>query len=136
VLGADGSAASLIRATHSEQLIRMDGHETFIRAVGALTSSTHGAAKAAGVELDDIDLFVYHQANGRILTAVREALELASDRVVDVIAEVGNTSAASIPLALAHARDGGLLRPGARVLIGAMGAGFTYGAAVLRWGSA
>lgn len=136
VLGSDGTAAPHIQATHGEQLIRMDGHETFRRAVAALVSSTREAVDLAGLELADIELFVFHQANGRILTSVGEALGVPSDRVVDVIGKLGNTSAASIPLALAGASRAGRLRPGMHVVLAAVGAGFTWGATVVEWGRA
>ncbi len=85
--------------------------------------------------LDDVDLFVYHQANTRILDAVGRELGLDPERVVDCIAHYGNTSAATIPIALRVAADAGRLEPGARVLLGAFGAGFTWGAAVIEWGA-
>jgi 3-oxoacyl-[acyl-carrier-protein] synthase III len=85
------------------------------------------------VTLDDIDLFVYHQANGRIISAVAERLDLPSAKVADYVAEMGNTSAASIPLTLSLAREDGRLRAGDRVLVGAVGAGFAWGAAVIDW---
>lgn len=135
VLGADGAGAGDIYVGRTEALIRMRGHETFREAVARLSESTVAAAAAAGVELDDIDLFVYHQANGRILSAVAERLELAHERVVDCIGEYGNTSAATLPLALAFGEEHGLLRDGDRVLLGAFGAGFTWGATVVEWGS-
>ena len=85
----------------------MDGHETFQVAVKRLSEATIAAVARAGLELDDVDLFVYHQANGRILRAVGERLDLPPARVVDYVADVGNTSAASIPLALSlRARTG------------------------------
>jgi 3-oxoacyl-[acyl-carrier-protein] synthase-3 len=135
VLGADGSGAEDIYVGRSEALIRMRGHETFREAVTRLSESTLAATAAAGVDLDEIDLFVYHQANGRILTAVAERLELAPDRVVDCIGEYGNTSAATLPLALGFSEEHGLLHAGDRVLLGAFGAGFTWGATVVEWGS-
>jgi 3-oxoacyl-[acyl-carrier-protein] synthase-3 len=134
VLGADGGGADHIQATRAEGVIRMRGHETFREAVARLTLATLQAAQAARVGLDDIDLFVYHQANGRILTAVGERLGLSPDRVVDCIGEYGNTSAATLPLALAFSERAGLLEPGVRVLLGAFGAGFTWGATVIEWG--
>lgn len=136
VLGADGSAAELIRIERGDGIIRMDGHETFKHAVRRLGESSEQAARAAGLALHDIDVFVYHQANRRILTSLVEWLGIDEDRVVDAIAEVGNTSAASVPLALEQARDEGRLPPGARVLLGAVGAGFSWGATVVDWGSA
>jgi 3-oxoacyl-[acyl-carrier-protein] synthase-3 len=134
VLGADGAGADHIHVDRSMGKIRMSGHETFREAVARLTLSTLQAVKAAGVKLQDIDLFVYHQANGRILSAVGERLGLAPERVVDCIAEYGNTSAATLPLALAFSEREGLLAPGDRVLLGAFGAGFTWGATVIEWG--
>ena len=116
--------------------IRMLGHETFKEAVARLTDATEQAAAAAEVALDQIDLFVYHQANGRILSAVGERLGLEPERVVDCIGEFGNTSAATLPVALAHSVDTGRLHAGDRVLVGAFGAGFTWGATVIEWGVA
>jgi 3-oxoacyl-[acyl-carrier-protein] synthase-3 len=86
------------------------------------------------VALDEIDRFVYHQANGRILRAVGEKLGLPADRVVDCIAQYGNTSAATLPMALAFSEAEGGLRDGDRVLLAAFGAGFTWGATVVEWG--
>ena len=92
------------------------------------------AVSAAGIELDDIDLFVYHQANSRIIKAVGERLDLEPAKVADYIAHLGNTSAASIPLTLSLSREDGRLRPGHKVLVAAVGAGFTWGAGVVEWG--
>jgi 3-oxoacyl-[acyl-carrier-protein] synthase-3 len=135
VLGADGSGAEHIYVERAEALIRMRGHETFREAVARLAEATVEAAALAGVGLDEIDLFVYHQANGRILGAVGERLGLRPERVVDCIGEYGNTSAATLPLALAFSEDRGLLSVGDRVLLGAFGAGFTWGATVVEWGA-
>jgi 3-oxoacyl-[acyl-carrier-protein] synthase-3 len=134
VLGADGAGADHIYVARDEGVIHMRGHETFREAVARLTLATLQATRAGGVTLEDIDLFVYHQANGRILSAVGERLGLRPGRVVDCIGEYGNTSAATLPLALAFSEDAGLLTPGARVLLGAFGAGFTWGATVIEWG--
>jgi 3-oxoacyl-[acyl-carrier-protein] synthase-3 len=136
VLGSDGAGRDHITVRRERQLIYMAGHETFREAVARLSVSTAQAAAAAGVRLDEIDLFVYHQANGRILSAVGERLGLPADRVVDCIGEYGNTSAATLPLALEFAVRGGRLRDGDLVLLGAFGAGFTWGATVVRWGIA
>jgi 3-oxoacyl-[acyl-carrier-protein] synthase III len=135
VLESDGAGAEHIVVERKEALIRMHGHETFRAAVASLTLVSFQAAQAAGVTLDDIDLFVYHQANGRILQAVAQQLDLSADRVVDCIGEYGNTSAATLPLALAFSEREGRLRPGDRVLLGAFGAGFTWGASVITWGA-
>jgi len=134
VLATDGGMADTIWADHDERFIHMEGHDTFNKAVRVLTESTQQACEQAGVTLDDIDLFVYHQANGRILKSVAEKLELESERVADYIGETGNTSAASIPLVLSLLREDGRLRPGQRLVLSAVGAGFTWGAAVVDWG--
>jgi 3-oxoacyl-[acyl-carrier-protein] synthase-3 len=136
VLGADGAGAEHITVPRAGGVIRMRGHETFREAVARLSLATVQAVRAAGARLDDIDLFVYHQANGRILSAVGERLALPPDRVVDCISEYGNTSAATLPLALAHVQAEGRLKAGHRVLLGAFGAGFTWGATVVEWSAA
>lgn len=136
VLGADGAQADLIFTPKETGLTVMQGHETFRHAVDRMSEVTAAAAAAADVDLDEIDVFVYHQANARILRAVGERLDLPGGRVVDCIDRFGNTSAASIPLAMEEARLAGDLVPGARVLVGAFGAGLTWGATVIEWGSA
>ena len=136
VLGADGAHAGLIVADPRTQLLVMDGHETFKQAVRRLSEVTLAATDAAGVAIADIDLFVYHQANTRILASLAERLSLEHERVVDAIGGLGNTSAASVPLALAAARRDGRLAPGMRVLLAAAGSGFTWGGAVVEWGRA
>jgi 3-oxoacyl-[acyl-carrier-protein] synthase III len=134
VAGADGDPDRLV-VTPLGGHMRMQGPDTFRVAVDRLSECTLGAVARAGLTLDEVDLFVYHQANGRILTAVGERLALRPGRVVNAIAELGNTSAATVPLALAAARDDGRLRPGARVLLGAFGAGMTWAATLVRWGA-
>ena len=136
VLGADGGHAGLIVADRDSGLLTMDGHETFKQAVKRLAQVTREACDAAGVALDDVDLFIYHQANTRILAALAERLGLDPARVVDCIATMGNTSAASVPLALERARRDGRLGAGMRVLLAAAGSGFTWGAGVVEWGLA
>ena len=134
VLRSDGEKADLIKIDRSDLVIRMQGHETFRYAVDLMSESTTEAVALAGLQLDDIDIFVYHQANARILSAVGDRLGIASDRVINSIAKLGNTSAATIPLALAQAKRTGQLRQGARVLLGAFGAGVSWGATVIEWG--
>jgi 3-oxoacyl-[acyl-carrier-protein] synthase-3 len=134
VFGNDSELAEAIIARREDPVLRMDGHVTFNAASAALVSSTRDACERAGVALDDVDLFVYHQANARITKVVAERLELPMERVADYIGDIGNTSAASIPLALAFARDEDRLHPGDTVLVAAVGAGFTWGGAVLEWG--
>jgi 3-oxoacyl-[acyl-carrier-protein] synthase-3 len=135
-LGSDGLASELIRTDPATGLMAMNGHDTFKEAVRRMSEATQAVCVSAGVALQDIDLFVFHQANARITRALGERLELPAERVVDNIAELGNTSAASIPLALEQARDDGRLQAGSRVLICAVGSGFIWGAALLEWGRA
>jgi 3-oxoacyl-[acyl-carrier-protein] synthase-3 len=133
VLRSDGARAEFIRASNEERLVRMDGRATFRAAVAAMSDVTMEVLSDAGLALDEIDLFVYHQANSRIIAAVGERLALPSDRVIDSIAEYGNTSAASIPIALADAAAKGLLTRGSRILLSAFGAGLTWGAGIVEW---
>jgi len=134
VFGNDAELAEAIIARRDDPVLRMDGHTTFNAATAALVQSTRDAVELAGLTLDDVDMFVYHQANARITKAVAERLELPMERVADYIADIGNTSAASIPLALAFARQEDRLHPGDTVLVAAVGAGFTWGGTVLEWG--
>jgi 3-oxoacyl-[acyl-carrier-protein] synthase-3 len=112
----------------------MQGHETFVNAVARISEVTLEVVERAGLGLDEVDLFVYHQANRRILSAVGERLALPEERVVDCIDRYGNTSAASIPLALAEAQATGTLVDRSRLLLAAFGAGFTWGGLVVDWG--
>jgi 3-oxoacyl-[acyl-carrier-protein] synthase-3 len=133
VLRCDGSGAQSILAGDRERVIRMQGHDTFKAAVLRMSEVSLEAADRAGLTLADIDLFVYHQANARILAAVGEKLGLDDDKVVNSIDRYGNTSSATLPIALADARERGLLEPGMNVLLSAFGAGFTWGAGVIEW---
>jgi 3-oxoacyl-[acyl-carrier-protein] synthase III len=126
----------LYLAREDGSTIEMDGHATFKHAVNRIVEVTHETVEAAGMTLGDVDLFVYHQANSRILRAVAERLELDAARVIDCIEQTGNMSAASVPYALATAEAQGRLRDGARVLLAAFGGGFTWGGAVVEWGGA
>jgi 3-oxoacyl-[acyl-carrier-protein] synthase-3 len=134
MLRADAANSRLVTASHEENLVRMDGRGTFRNAVARLSEVTRDVIADSGLELDDIDLFVYHQANGRILSAVGERLGLDPAKVIDSIAHHGNTSAASIPLALDEAQRDGRLADGTRILLGAFGAGLTWGACIVEWG--
>jgi 3-oxoacyl-[acyl-carrier-protein] synthase-3 len=133
VLAADGSLGDRIVATHDERVLRMDGHSTYQVAVKRLTEVTAAACERSGIGLEDVDLFVYHQANGRIIRAVGERLGLPRERVADYVEGMANTSAASIPLTLGLLRNDDRLHAGARVLVAAIGGGFTWGAGVLEW---
>ena len=135
VLGSDGSEeAQAIVIEHHDRKIRMNGPEVYRNAVARMTESTLQALERANMTLDDIDLFVYHQANVRITRALGERLALDPAKVVDCIEYYGNSSAATLPLALATAEADGRLKPGTRVLLGAFGGGFTWGGGVIEWG--
>ena len=136
VMAADGGLADRITASHDKRVLEMDGHSTYQVTVKRLSEATVSAVARAGLELDDIDLFVYHQANGRIIKAVGDRLDLEPARVADYVAHMANTSAASIPLTLSLLREDGRLRIGQKVLLAAIGAGFTWGAGVIEWGIA
>jgi 3-oxoacyl-[acyl-carrier-protein] synthase-3 len=134
MLAADGSLGPAITCGFEDRQIRMDGHSTYQTAVKRLCEATVAAVARAGMELDDVDLFVYHQANGRIIKAVGDRLDLEPAKVADYVANMANTSAASIPLTLSLLREDSRLRPGHKVLVAAIGAGFTWGAGVVEWG--
>lgn len=111
------------------QYLQMDGKEVYRQAVRRMTESSSTVLQRAGLGVDDVDVFVGHQANLRILSAVADRLGVPDERRFTNVAQYGNTSAASIPLALAEAD----LQPGATVLLTAFGAGFSWGSALLRW---
>ena len=113
--------------------IRMEGREVFKHAVGMITDVIIDAFKATGLTGDDIDWFVPHQANKRIIDASAHKLHIAPQKVVLTVDRHGNTSAASIPLALSVAVKDGRIKKGDLVLLEAMGGGFTWGSALLRW---
>jgi 3-oxoacyl-[acyl-carrier-protein] synthase-3 len=133
VLGADGAHAQTI-VVERDAPLEMDGPEVYRHALARMTESTIAAVQLAGLTLEDIDLFVYHQANARITRALGDRLGLEPDRVVDCISHLGNSSAATLPLALSVAERDGRLKPGARVHLGTFGAGFTWGGGVIEWG--
>ena len=135
VLGSDGGNAGYIVAPRETNRLTMDGHATFGAAVSRMSQGALDACAATGHTLEDIDLFVFHQANARILVSVADRLGLDPDKVVNAIASIGNVSAASIPVALEHARAEGRLKAGDRVLCGAFGAGLTWGSCVLTYGT-
>ena len=135
-LAADGSLGPAITCSYEDRVIKMDGHSTYQTAVKRLCEATVAAVARAGMELDDVDLFVYHQANGRIIRAVGERLDLEPAKVADYVAHMANTSAASIPLTLSLLREDNRLRAGQKVLVAAIGAGFTWGAGIVEWGIA
>jgi 3-oxoacyl-[acyl-carrier-protein] synthase-3 len=131
-LGADGSLGHILFADIGGT-IQMDGREVFRRAVRVMVDSSERAMAHAGVTADEVSLLVPHQANTRIIDAAAERLGIPPDRTVVVLDRTGNTSAASIPLALADAAGAGRLACGDRVLLVGFGAGMTWAAAVLDW---
>jgi 3-oxoacyl-[acyl-carrier-protein] synthase-3 len=144
-LGSDGSGSDLIMipgggsrrspggATPTDRYFAMRGKEVFRHAVTQMSASAEAVLRRAGWTIDDVDRFVAHQANIRILDAVGTRLGIGRDRLAVHLDRVGNTGAASIPLALADAVTNGSLRPGHRVLLTAFGGGLTWGSVVLRW---
>jgi 3-oxoacyl-[acyl-carrier-protein] synthase-3 len=119
--------------TGTAGFLRMEGREVFRHAVQCLAEAVDEALAANGLSGGDIDWLVPHQANRRIIDAMAKKLGLPSDKVVLTIDRHANTSAASVPLALAEAAADGRIRPGQLVLLEAMGGGLTWGAALLRW---
>jgi 3-oxoacyl-[acyl-carrier-protein] synthase-3 len=112
----------------------MNGKEIFRKAVRVVVESAERAISEAGLTIDDIDLMVPHQANLRIITAACQRLGIPEEKAVVVIDRYGNTSSASIPLALVDALDNGRLEKGHHVLLTGFGGGLTWASAVLRWG--
>lgn len=113
--------------------LRMQGREVFKHAVAMITDVIEAAFEATGLTADDIDWFIPHQANRRIIDASAKKLNIAPEKVVQTVHLHGNTSAASIPLAIDVARNDGRLKQGDLVLLEAMGGGFTWGAVLIRW---
>jgi 3-oxoacyl-[acyl-carrier-protein] synthase-3 len=132
-LGVDGTLQSILYADLGAHMI-MEGKEVFRRAVRAVVDSAKLAAERAKVSIDDIALFVPHQANARIIEAVCSRLGIPMAHSAIVLDRTGNTSSASIPLALAAAADEGRLSDGDLVLLSGFGAGMTWASAIWRWG--
>jgi 3-oxoacyl-[acyl-carrier-protein] synthase-3 len=128
-LYVDGGPSSTQTVGH----LRMEGREVFKHAVGMITDVIVDAFQATGLNADSIDWFVPHQANKRIIDASAHKLHIAPEKVVLTVDRHGNTSAASIPLALSVARKDGRIKKGDLVLLEAMGGGFTWGSALVRW---
>lgn len=112
---------------------RMEGREVFRHAVTRMPEAVHEALAANGLSVDDLDMVIPHQANLRISEAVQKALGLPDDRVYNNIQRYGNTTAASIPLALHECAEEGRISEGDLVCLTAFGSGFTWGSALLRW---
>ncbi|MEU9645355.1 beta-ketoacyl-ACP synthase 3 [Streptomyces sp. NPDC048188] len=146
-LGSDGAHADLIRVSaggsrhratgqspaDGDHFFRMRGSEVYKHAVIRMTGSVRSLLDQVGWHPHDVDRFVGHQANARILASVRERLGIPAQNSVGNLQEVGNTGAASIPLALAQAHSDGLLPPGRRVLLTGFGGGLTWGSTALIW---
>jgi 3-oxoacyl-[acyl-carrier-protein] synthase III len=133
VLGADGEQADLLFAERDERVLRMQGAEVYRHAVRRMVQASREALERAGKTVEEIDLFVAHQANVRIIGAAAAELGVPDDKVMVNVDRVANTSSASIPLALAQAEREGRLKPGATVALAAFGAGFVWGAGVVGW---
>jgi 3-oxoacyl-[acyl-carrier-protein] synthase-3 len=132
-LGADGSLRHLLKCDHGGYLY-MNGKEIFRKAVSVVVESSQAAIAEAGLTPDQIDLVVPHQANLRIISAACQRLNIPEEKAVVVIDRYGNTSSASIPLALADALDTGRIHDGDHVLLTGFGGGMTWASAVLKWG--
>ncbi|MEL7028222.1 MAG: beta-ketoacyl-ACP synthase III [Pseudomonadota bacterium] len=129
LLYVDGGASTTQQTGH----LRMQGNQVFRRAVELISDAVRKAADAGGVPVTEIDWFVPHQANKRIIDAVGRKLGIDTARVIETVAEHGNTSAASIPLAFATAVEDGRIRRGDLVIVESMGGGLTWGAALFRY---
>ena len=146
-LGSDGAGGPLLAvekggwghplstgsAGELTQSIQMAGSEVFKFAVRVMEDSTRRCAERAGISVDEIDLLIPHQANNRIIDAAAKRLNLGVDRVFSNVHRYGNTSAASIPLALAEAREAGRVRPGDTIGLVGFGAGLTWASCIVNW---
>ena len=130
---SDGVNGDLLYADRDERLLRMHGREVYRHAVKRMADATIAALRRAGLAAGDVDLFVAHQANARIVEAAAAAVGVPADRVVLNVDRMANTSSASIPLALWQAEQDGRLKPGATVALAAFGAGFVWAAGIISW---
>jgi 3-oxoacyl-[acyl-carrier-protein] synthase III len=140
-LGADGAGGEHLwlpgsgsrTFENAGEFVKMNGREVFKFATRVLVSSAEAVLARAGASIEDVDVYVPHQANVRIIDHATKKLGIPSDRVVVNVDRYGNTSSGSIPLALADAQAAGRLQPGKLVLMTGMGAGLTWGSALMRW---
>ncbi|KAA0216291.1 MAG: ketoacyl-ACP synthase III [Leptolyngbya sp. PLA3] len=134
--GGSRNPASSATVAERQHYLKLDGGRVFRQAVRRMVEAGEAALKATGLTSDDIAWAIPHQANARIISAVGEQLGIAVPKVVMDVAEVGNTSAASVPIALTRARNAGSFAPGQRVLLLAFGAGLTWACQIVRVGEA
>jgi 3-oxoacyl-[acyl-carrier-protein] synthase-3 len=133
VHGSDPTGEDALYADVDDHVLRQRGQVVYRHAVARMVDATGDALAAAGLGPDDIDLFVAHQANARIIETVASELGVERERVVFDMDRCGNTSSATIPLALERAEREGRLKPGSIVALTAFGAGFVWSAGVVRW---
>ncbi|HEX4244062.1 MAG TPA: beta-ketoacyl-ACP synthase III [Acidimicrobiales bacterium] len=133
-LGVDGTARSILQADHGGY-VTMEGKEVFRRAVRVTVESATAALERAKCTPDDIAMFIPHQANVRIIEAAAQRIGIPDGHTAVAMERTGNTSAASIPLALTEVAQAGHLHAGDLVLLSGFGAGMSWGSAVIRWGS-
>jgi len=131
-LGADGNLRSILYCDHGD-FIKMEGREVFKKAIRAVVKSVDNALANANLDPSEIDVFLPHQANIRIIEAVASRVGISMDKTHNVIDHTGNTSSASIPLAMAKAQSDGVLKPGAKVCMTGFGGGMTWGTAIIEW---
>lgn len=134
-LPAGGSRAPATAETvaQKQHFVQMNGREVFKFATRVLISSAEAVLGATGRSVEEVDVYVPHQANTRIIEYARKKLGIAEERTVIDVDRYGNTSSGSIPLALADARAAGMVHPGDLVLMTGMGAGLTWGSALMEW---
>ncbi|MGP1273367.1 MAG: beta-ketoacyl-ACP synthase III [Phycisphaerales bacterium] len=135
VSGGSRSPASALTVAAGQHYLRLDGGRVFKQAVRRMVQAGHEALEATGLTADDIAWVIPHQANARILTAVGEQLGIAVPKVVIDVAETGNTSAASVPIALDRARAAGIFHEGQHIMLLAFGAGLTWACQIVRYGA-
>ncbi len=147
VLGADGSGAEMLyvpaggsrqptkadTVAQSLHFLRMDGRQVFRFAVNVMPTAARQVCEKAGLSLDDIELFIPHQANDRIIQAAARTLQIPTERMFTNLERYGNTSAASVPIALCEAVEAGLVKRGDHLVMVGFGAGLTWAAAAVQW---
>jgi 3-oxoacyl-[acyl-carrier-protein] synthase-3 len=147
MLKADGSAAGLLTVhgggsayrpvlgtpVDAEYFVQMNGRDVFKHAVRSMSEISCSLLERNGLSVSDIDLIIPHQANIRIIEAIAKKLDVSMDRIFANVDSIGNTSAASIPIALTEAVTTGRIQPGMKVLLSAFGGGFTWASALLQF---